>query len=440
MDDDTRDHLDPSTGPGETDDIYRAAEFYSLDRADAEEMTTEPQPEPIEESHDTYPKFPESAYVGLAGEVAHYYATILEPPPCFLYMDYLTFQGGVLSPYLHTSIGEEPRLYMVKVAPYGSVRKSISQDAIRELFDGSIRVVDSVGSGEGLLTQLNRGPVILMPDEFSRITKKAKLEASTLPESMTTLFNSNRCSHYVRSRENSIEVEDAHLSIVSATTPELYTTMFDPQGTSGGLVSRIFVVVSDERRILRPALPDPEQVSIFRETLKKEIERVRGKFKSPGERLIFPFAPDADALWMDYYTHLRQSADRTTERLDTYGLRLATNLAFTKVEWTISKATIESTIALLDYQKAARRVVQPVEAETWAASLAQLILRALSDGKKWKRSDLYRRVHAERFGGRHFDQALSDLFSLDWIDKNEGFDKRTRYYWITKEGRAQLTG
>ena len=127
--------------------------------------------------------------------------------------------------------------------PYGSVRKSISQDAIRELFDGSIRVIDSVGSGEGLLTQLKCGPVILMPDEFSRITKKARLEASTLPESMTTLFNSNRCSHYVRSKENSIEVEDAHLSIVSATTPELYTTMFDPQGTSGGLVSRIFVVV-----------------------------------------------------------------------------------------------------------------------------------------------------------------------------------------------------
>jgi len=279
-----------------------------------------------------------------------------------------------------------------------------------------------------------------MPDEFSRITKKARLEASTLPESMTTLFNSNRCSHYVRSRENSIEVEDAHLSIVSATTPELYTTMFDPQGTSGGLVSRIFVVVSDERRILRPALPDPEQVRIFRETLRKGMERVRDRFKSLGERLILPFAPDADNLWMDYYTHLRQNADRTTERLDTYGLRLATNLAFTKIEWTISKATVESTIALLDYQKAARRVVQPVEAETWAASLAQLILRALLDGKKWKRSDLYKRVHAERFGGRHFDHALSDLFSLDWIDKNEGFEKRTRYYWITKEGRAQFNG
>jgi hypothetical protein len=437
MDDDTRDHLDPSTGPGETDDIYRAAEFYSLDRADAEEMTTEPQPEPIEEAHDTYPKFPECAYVGLAGEVASYYADILEPPPCFLYMDYLTFQGGVLSPYLHTSIGEEPRLYTVKVAPYGSVRKSISQDAIRELFDGSIRVVDSVGSGEGLLTQLNRGPVILMPDEFSRITKKARLEASTLPESMTTLFNSNRCSHYVRSKENSIEVEDAHLSIVSATTPELYTTMFDPQGTSGGLVSRLFVVVSDEKRIKSPDIPDEGRVEFYRTKVKGQIDEIREKTKCGGERLVLPSAPDATERWKEYYNVLRQQDDRIYERLDTYGLRLAVLLAVTKEEWKISLATVESVIALLDYQKEARHAVQPVEAETWIAALAQLILRALRDGR-WKRSDLYDRVHAERYGVWYFDRALDGLKEMGWV--KEKHDGRTRYYNLTDEGRSRAQG
>jgi len=390
--------------------------------------------EPRDEFELSYPPFPEKAVVGLAGEIAHFYAETQESPASFFFMNTLAFLGAALGSSILTLKGEEPRLYVVAVAPFGAARKSEALKHIRDLF-GELagHVIESVGSGEGLLKQFEKHTrVVLMSDEFSRLVKKGGIEGSTLPETLTTLFSETTFSHHVSKQEASINVRDAHLTLVSATTPDLYTTMFDVAGITGGLVSRIFVVASDEKRIKLPVAPDPSKVHEYREKLRRQIkEATSGVAGKP-----LPYTTEAEALWMDYYHELRKGTNPIYERLDTYGLRLAVLLAFTKIELEISRATVESAIALLEYQKQVRLLVQPVEAENSIARLDQLILRRLADGQWWGRSRLYNGVHAERYGAWSFDQSLKNLGSMGYIE-TRGTSRGGTEYRASGEGLRQ---
>ncbi len=385
----------------------------------------------------SYPPFPEKAVVGLAGEIAHFYAETQESPVSFFFMNTLAFLGASLGSSLLTLKGEEPRLYVVAVAPFGAARKSEALKHIRELFgDLAGRVIDSVGSGEGLLKQLEEHTrVVLMSDEFSRLVKKGSIEGSTLPETLTTLFTETTFSHYVSKREASINVRDAHLTLVSATTPDMYMTMFDMEGITGGLVSRIFVVASNEKRIKLPVAPDPSKVHEYHEKLRRQIEEATSGVA--GRSL--PYTTEAEALWMDYYHELRKGTNSIFERLDTYGLRLAVLLAFTKIELEISRATVESVIALLEYQREVRLLVQPVEAENAIAGLSQLILRRLANGQWWGRSRLYKSVHADRHGTRKFDYALENLTSIKFMETRDA-SRGGKEYRATAEGLKQARG
>ena len=386
-----------------------------------------------DESELSYPPFPEKAVVGLAGEIAHFYAETQESPVSFFFMNTLAFLGAALGSSLLTLKREEPRLYVVAVAPFGAARKSEALKHIRDLF-GELAgcVIDSVGSGEGLLKQLEQHTrVVLMSDEFSRLIKKGGIEGSTLPETLTTLFTETAFSHHVSKQDASINVSDAHLTLVSATTPDLYTTMFDVAGITGGLVSRIFVVASDEKRIKPPVAPDPSKVHEYREKLRRQIkEATSGVAGKP-----LPYTTEARALWMEYYQELRKGTNPIFERLDTYGLRLATLLGVTKGEKEVSLETVESVIALLEYQKEVRLLVQPVEAENSIARLSQLVLRRLKDGRWWKRSNLYNCLHAERCGTWTFDRALDNLGSMGFIETK--VSGRGKEYKASVEGLSQ---
>ncbi len=315
-------------------------------------------------------------------------------------------------------------------------RKSEALKHIRDLF-GELagHVIESVGSGEGLLKQFKKHTrVVIMSDEFSRLVKKGGIEGSTLPETLTTLFSETTFSHYVSKEDASINVSDVHLTLVSATTPDLYTTMFDVAGITGGLVSRIFVVASDEKRIKPPVSPDPSKVHEYHEKLRRQLEEATSGVA--GRSLTY--TTKAEALWMEYYQELRKGTNPIFERLDTYGLRLTTLLGVTKDEKEVSLETVESGIALLEYQREVRLLVQPVEAENAIAGLGQLILRRLADGQWWGRSRLYKSVHADRYGTQKFDYALYNLKSIGFTETRTS--GRGKEYRATAEGLKQARG
>ncbi len=390
-----------------------------------------------DESELSYPPFPEKAMVGLAGEIAHFYAETQESPVSFFFMNTLAFLGAALGSSLLTLKEEEPRLYVVAVAPFGAARKSEALKHIRDLF-GELAgcVIESVGSGEGLLKRFEKHPrVVLMPDELSRLVKKGGIDGSTLYETLTTLFTETTFSHHVSKQEASINVRDAHLTLVSATTPDLYTTMFDVAGITGGLVSRIFVVASGEKRIKPPVSPDPSKVHEYHEKLRRQIEEATSGVA--GRSLTY--TTEAEALWMEYYQELRKGTSPIFERLDTYGLRLPPLLGVTKVEKEVSLETVESVIALLEYQREVRLLVQPVEAENAIAGLGQLILRRLANGQWWGRSSLYKSVHADRHGTQKFDYALSNLTSIKFMETRD-VSRGGREYRATVEGLKEARG
>ncbi len=100
---------------------------------------------------------------------------------------------------------------------------------------------------------------------------------------------------------------------------------------------------------------------------------------------------------------------------------------------------MESVIALLEYQREVRLLVQPVEAENSIAGLGQHILRRLADGRWWGRSRLYKSVHAYRLGTRKFDYALSNLTSIKFMETRD-VSRGGREYRATAEGLKQARG
>ena len=316
----------------------------------------------------------------------------------------------------------------------------MSQDLMQEFFaDMDTDVIGGTGSGEGLLEAVGGDkenehhlPVVLMPDEFSLLVKKGRIEASSLPERLTELFNKNSTSYHLKGKVYT--VTNARLSICSATTPELYMTMFDPQGTSGGLVSRLFVVLSGEAIIKPPPSIPREEEHRLRERMRAVIKReVDEAMKIENQIFRLSWGPGAEETWMEFYRPLRKSGDRLAERLDSYGLRLVTLFAVSRGEDEISQDTVSRVVDLLKYQWAARRMVQPVEAESLDAALAQHVLRVLVSAEvSVKRSTLYRAVHAERYGPDCFTRVLRGLGSIGHVDKeNEG---RATCYRVTQEG------
>ena len=309
----------------------------------------------------------------------------------------------------------------------------MSQDLMQEFFAGmDTDVIGGTGSGEGLLEAVGGLPVVLMPDEFSLLVKKGRIEASSLPERLTELFNKNSTSYYLKGKV--YNVEDARLSICSATTPELYMTMFDPQGTSGGLVSRLFVVLSGEAIIKPPpTIPRAEEYRLrerMGEVIQREVDRAK---KNENQLFRLGWGPGAEATWMEFYRPLRKSGDRLAERLDSYGLRLVALFAVSRGDDEISRDTVSRVVDLLDYQWAVRRMVQPVEAESLDAALAQHVLRVLVGAEDWvTRSALYRAVHAERYGPDCFARVLRGLGAIGHVEReNEG---RATSYRVTQEG------
>src|SRR5262249_29162062 len=110
------------------------------------------------------------------------------------------------------SLGSEPRLYGLKVAPYGTGKKTTA-DRLAEQFVGRalsvaattpegeiyaecgyasqwMIVLPGAGSAEGLVTALEQNKrVLLVFDEFERFAKKATTEGSVLGTATNELFD-----------------------------------------------------------------------------------------------------------------------------------------------------------------------------------------------------------------------------------------------------------
>jgi hypothetical protein len=358
-------------------------------------------------------RFPGEVMAGAAGNFSRVYSEYLETPASFLYMDYLTVLGHVISDQLtlKSEISPQPRLYTVNLGESADARKSTAQHKTTSHFNSTLTAdavheVLGVGSAEGLQKAFKRNNrVLLVVDELNALIQKMRIDASVLSPCICTLFESNRFHSLTKKHE--ITIDSAELCILAACTLDTYRSMFTSQFLDIGMLNRFFVVIGDsERKFSIPQMiPDEEK-----EALKKDLVEVLSFVDSlsQGARYAMPINSTAREIFDAWYFDLESSV--FTKRLDTYGHRLMPLLAVNEKLDIITPEIAEKTIALLNYQLAARKFADPIDADNAVAKLEERIRRALADGPLSRR-ELGRKVNKQRMGNSIWNLAIRNLSS-----------------------------
>ena len=375
--------------------------------------------------------FPYQVMVGAAGAFTSVYAGCIESPSQFLFMSYLTCLGAVLGPMLtiNSVLRTQPRLFTVLMGGSATERKSTSLNAVTRLFRGVLGeefvTCWGVGSAEGLERVLKkRGSydnrplgTVLVFDELKQFVSKCSIESSVLLPTVNTLFEGNHFESHTK--KLSIKIEDAHLSLLAATTIATYERIYTPAFLDIGFPNRVFLVTGSARR--EHAIP-PQLACADEQELKDGLLQV---LRHVGGGLVLDFTPDARKLYEAWYLNLEDSVH--SKRLDTYSLRLAMLLAVNDLKREIDLQTIEDALALCDWQLEVRKLHDPIDADSKGAAMEEKIRRCLRPGPLNDR-ELKRSTHAHRQGLWFYDNAIKALQRSGEV----GFDRSSRC-WTLKD-------
>ncbi len=374
---------------------------------------------------------PQAGMIGIAREFATLYATHLEAPASFFYFTYLTYLGALLSRKitLKSSLDIEPRLYVVLLGESSDTRKTTAlrktDQFFRTLAGWEPTVLLGAGSGEGLAKALHDTPeLILHYDELKSFVSKAQMESSILLPMVGSLFERREFDN--RTKDASISVRGASLSLVAACTAETYATMFDAKFHAIGFLNRLFLVA--DRTTKRIAVPPPFRSDVLdrlRDRTVDLLNDIQSRYRQQNyARVEFGLTKDAESLFTAWY--LQRQGTIFEKRLETYGHRLMLLLAAMAGKDAVDEEITTAVLALLKYQLDARRECDPVDAENTIAILEERIRRALARGRLSGR-ELRRRLHPERVGIWMWNTAIENLLhgsrELKW-------DRRTDMYWM----------
>ena len=351
---------------------------------------------------------------GLAGDFAKLYSAHLEPPPQFFYIAFLTCLGNLVSSRLTlmSELNVQPRLFTIILGESADDRKSTAVSKTIDFFRHSFEpfaVSYGVGSAEGLQKNLNRSAnLLLVFDEFKQFISKCKIDSSVLLPCVNTLFESNYYSNSTKTSD--VSIDDAHLSLIAATTIETYDRIWDAAFTAIGFTNRLFLVPGSGKRQF--AFP-----KIIPEDSKKEIKSYLAQILATMSA-IHSLAIDTDAQkrYNDWYLSLNQSV--YTKRIDTYAMRFMALLAVNDDHTTITLPIVDKVIELMQWQINVRQVHDPIDADNNMAKMEQRILRALNNGALSDR-ELKQSTHANRSGLWFYNTAKNNLIKYHEIVFNK---------------------
>jgi hypothetical protein len=369
---------------------------YSVDKTDKRNHPL--QEDPL--------KFPD-IISGVAGQFTKLYSATLEVPKSFLFMAFLTCLGSILSKSLklNTEIDIEVRLFTLLLGQSADERKSTAikktVQFFKELLQHDFYVIWGVNSAEGLQKMFKKNPTLLMAiDELKALLNKCRIESSTLLPMITTLFESDTFEAHTKNSD--ILVDNASLSLLSASTIETYETVWHPSFTAIGFGNRIWITPgSAKKQFSFPVkIPEGEKDLIQQETVKI--------LKLVGDGLEIDISPKGKEFFHQWYLGLDKSIH--AKRLDGYALRFMALLAVNELKNEIDLETVEKAIALCNWQLKVRQLYDPIDADNAIAEMEERIRRYLKQGPLPER-DLKRKLHRiiERSGTWCFTNAIKNL-------------------------------
>jgi len=368
--------------------------------------------EEAEEDEEQTLTFPSEVMTGAAGSFADVYGSNLETPKEFLYMSYLTCLGTILSKRLTlaSEIAPQPRLYTLLLGQSADERKSTSLDKTIEHFmdaTNSFEVCRGVNSAEGLqiILKKNKHGLLLSLDEFKQFVSKCKIDSSVLLPCVNTLFESNW--YESRTKSSEVKLEDAHLSLLTASTVQTYDRIWHSSFTDIGFNNRLFIVPGTaERKHSFPAkISDYDKFQ-----LKGKLDKI---LRHVGGHLELDITKGAYDIYHNWYMTMERSVH--AKRLDTYAMRLMTLLAVNDLKNEVDEETVRNVIKLCDWQLEVRKFYDPIDADTGIAKMEEKIRRHLRK-KALKDFQLKQSVNAHRAGLWAYDNALKNLVRAKEIE------------------------
>ncbi len=360
---------------------------------------------------------PDAGMIGLGRDFADLYSSHMEAPRGYFYFAWLTLLGFLVAKYirLDSSLDTEPRLYTILLGETASSRKSTVIEKTTSFFQKFTRanVVDwelvkptyhmitGVGSAEGLARQFKETPNILLTyDELRTLLSKSRAEASVLLETVSTLFERGVVNQVTSTK--SIEINNASLSILGASTKDTYEKLFSTTALSLGILNRLWIVMDE----VTSSFPVPARIPEGR--LSKLQEKTEAIINRAREGVEFKINPAARKLYDAWYFERHKRDSLFEKRLDTYAIRLMSLLAISSSAAEIDTTIMRAVLELIQYELDVRLVTDPIDAVTLYAQMEEKIRRTLTMGPLSRR-DLYRKTNASRTGTYIFDTSLKNL-------------------------------
>lgn len=303
-------------------------------------------------------QFPD-IYSGATGMFSEIYETRLEVPRHFLFMAYFTCLGSILSEKITIAslLKPQPRLYLLILGESSDARKSTAIVVKTAFFREALTNFGTswgCGSAEGLQKELNDKPVLLLIfDEFALFVAKCGIKNSTLLPCVTSLFEQNHFQN--RTKYESIELENVYLSLLAASTRDIFERVWNSTFTAIGFNNRIFIVPGDsERKFSIPGKLSANETA----KLKNGLGNVLG-FVAQGKE--FGITEEAHGLYDKWYMNIEKSVH--ARRIDTYSARFLSLMATNDMKKSIDVETVEKVIELCNWQLRVRKLYDPIEAD-----------------------------------------------------------------------------
>jgi hypothetical protein len=386
---------------------------------------------------------PADGFIGIGRDYATLYGQYLESPESFLYFSFLTYLGAITSRWitLESELSVQPRLYTVLIGESGITRKSTAIAKTHEFFKPLVASTTSpkvepclvtlagVGSAEGLAEQVSKqsgqtqslqsatrtvgAPFLLRYDELKSLVAKSAVKASTLLPMIATCFEQGSYANAVTSKSDGsgglIEVDDASISLLGASTLDTYSTMFSQDFLAIGLPNRLWTVKDKSHQSLAlPKVIPAEQVAALQNRVKSLVTKLCDQYAANGHRPIaYPLTDEAMKLWEEWYATRNESILST--RLDTYGHRLMVLLTVTSEKKEVDLEVMQAVVALLKWQLAVRLEVDPIDADDKYAKVEIKIRRMLQKYGSLTDAALKRHCQGDRIGAFFWGRALGNL-------------------------------
>jgi hypothetical protein len=373
--------------------------------------------------------FPESAYLGVAADFADTLSTACESPKSYFYLAFFTCLGALVGDRvcLQGATRAPARLYTVLLGPSGISRKSTAIKLTADFFSRNVvgfPIVRGLGSAEGLaktIQKRNYTNCLLVFDELRTFVDKAKIEGSILLSIVNTLFDETRAENHTKGHD--IELENVHLSLLSACTLDTFANLFDANFVAIGFPNRLLLVLDESKT----SIPVPRDVPPeIEQALAQDLGAILYHLRpyTPANPLVMRLTPEALGVWADFYQTIPRTVTGT--RIDAIALRLAMLMALSAHKTEIDAEVIQAAIEIARWQLAVRDEVMPLEASNAIAALEQRICKKLKSHGPLRERDLRRYVHAERVGLWAFSTALSNLQQAGMVR----YDPRKRVYVV----------